>query len=95
MSRRLKRIAPLSLGKILAVLYGAMGLLAAPVFLLVSAAGSMSGQKEALPAVLGGVVGAVLAPVFYAVIGFLTGVVGAFLYNLTARWLGGLEVEVE
>jgi hypothetical protein len=33
--RRIKRIAPLQLGKMLAVLYGIMGLLAMPFFLLV------------------------------------------------------------
>lgn len=95
MTRRLKRIAPLQLGKILAVLYGAMGLLAAPVFLIISLVGSTSGQKAAVPAVLGGLVGVVLVPIFYAVMGFLIGVVGAFLYNLVARWVGGIEVEVE
>lgn len=94
-TRRIKRITPLQLGKILAVLYGAMGLLAAPVFLLLVLAGSASGQNTALPAVLVGVVGAVLAPILYAVLGFLIGVIGAFLYNLIARWVGGIEVEVE
>lgn len=95
MTRRIKRITPLQLGKILAVLYGVGGLLAAPVFLLIGLAGSASGQNTAVPAVLGGVVGAVLAPVIYAIMGFLIGVVGAFVYNLVAGWLGGIEVEVE
>jgi hypothetical protein len=38
---------------------------------------------------------AVFAPILYAAMGFLTGVIGAFVYNLVAGWVGGIEVEVE
>jgi hypothetical protein len=34
-------------------------------------------------------------PIIYGVVGFLFGVIGAALYNLVARWIGGFEVEVE
>lgn len=34
-------------------------------------------------------------PIIYAVFGFLFGIIGAAIYNLIARWLGGIEVEVE
>ena len=34
-------------------------------------------------------------PVIYAIMGFITGVIGAFVYNLVAKWIGGIEVEVE
>jgi len=34
-------------------------------------------------------------PFFYAALGFIFGVVGAFIYNLLAKWVGGIEVEVE
>lgn len=36
---------------------------------------------------------AVLIPVIYGVMGFIGGVISALLYNLIARWTGGLEFE--
>ena len=49
-----------------------------------------------MPAILGMGVGfVILFPLFYALMGFLSGVVGAFIYNLVAKWIGGIEVEVE
>ena len=38
---------------------------------------------------------AIFAPIIYAVMGFIIGVIGAFIYNLVAKWVGGIEVEVE
>jgi hypothetical protein len=29
------------------------------------------------------------------VMGFIGGVIGAAVYNLVARWIGGIELEVE
>jgi len=37
----------------------------------------------------------IFMPVIYGVMGFVIGVVGAAVYNLIARWIGGIEVEVE
>ena len=36
-----------------------------------------------------------LFPLIWGVVGFLSGVTGSFAFNLTARWTGGLEVNVE
>ena len=37
----------------------------------------------------------VIGPIFYGVMGFIVGVIGAFVYNIVAGWVGGIEVEVE
>ena len=37
----------------------------------------------------------ILMPVIYGVMGFIIGVIGAAVYNLVARWIGGIELEVE
>lgn len=92
--RVLKRIAPLSLGKMLAVLYGVLGLLLAPVFLLASLVGSSVQHQGGMPFMALGAGMTVAIPFFYAAIGFVFGVVSAFLYNLLARWIGGVEFEV-
>ena len=95
MTRRLKRIAPLSLGKLAAVLYGIGGLIVAAAVLVASAAGLSLGGRDALPMGVAGLLGAVLVPVFYALLGFIAGLIAALLYNLVARWFGGIEFEVE
>jgi hypothetical protein len=94
-TRRIKRFAPLQLGKMMALGYGIMGLLLCPIFLLMSlfAAHLPNQQRVGMMAIGTGF--ALLIPVVYAVIGFVFGVVGAFIYNILAKWVGGIEVEVE
>lgn len=94
-TRRLKRIAPLQLGKMAACLYGAMGLIAVPFILMMSAiSATMPAAQRGIFAMMG--VGfAIAAPVLYAAMGFVIGVIGAAIYNLVAKWIGGIEVEVE
>jgi hypothetical protein len=93
--RRIKRIAPLQLGKMLAVLYGIMGLLAMPFFLLVSLFASQAPQQQRIGVMGLGIGFAILVPLIYAVMGFVSGAIGALIYNLVASWIGGIEVEVE
>jgi hypothetical protein len=38
---------------------------------------------------------ALVLPVFYGVLGFIAGLIGALLYNLFARWVGGFELQLE
>ena len=34
-------------------------------------------------------------PVLYGALGFIGGAIGALLYNLFAKWVGGFELEME
>ena len=34
-------------------------------------------------------------PIIFGLVGFLTGAIGALIYNLVARWFGGIELEIE
>jgi hypothetical protein len=101
MIKRIKRFDPLQLGKVLAITYGLMALLIVPIFLLFGAIAGFASRAQGAAgpptvAFLGMGIGfAIFAPILYAVMGFLTGVVGAFIYNLVAGWVGGIEVEVE
>jgi hypothetical protein len=93
--RRVKRISPLQAGKMLGILYGAMGLLFVPfIVLMITLAPRGQNGQTALPAIFGGAF-ALFAPVIYGVMGFVLGVIGAAIYNLAARFVGGIEVEVE
>ncbi len=89
---RIKRIDAWSFGKIMGIGYGAMGLLLMPVFLLFAAASPQRATNGA-PSFL--VAFAILAPFLYGGFGFFFGVISAGVYNLIARWVGGIELDLE
>jgi hypothetical protein len=94
--RRIKRFGPLQLGKMLALLYGIMGLIVVPVVLIMTAiAARLPNQPHRTGFATLGVGFVLLLPVFYAAMGFVFGVIGAFIYNVVAKIAGGIEVEVE
>jgi len=88
MTKRISHVAPFQLGIVLCVLYGAISLIIVPFFILASVFGG-SGSKS-LPIIL-----IVLFPVLYAVMGFIGGIIAAAIYNLIARWTGGIELTLE
>src|SRR5579863_10215339 len=90
-----KSVGVMSVAKIMGLIYGCMGLIFVPIFLIAGVVGSVAGDK---PAMIGGVIGVVLAvlmPVFYGGMGFVAGAIGALLYNLIAGWVGGFELKLE
>ncbi len=100
MKRTLKSIEPISLAKISGLGYAAMGLLIIPFmfiapFLMASAPAT---GEDAIPKglMIGMAVGFALAmPVIYGAIGFIFGLISGFVYNLIAKWVGGIEVDIE
>jgi hypothetical protein len=87
--RRLKRIAPLQLGKIFALLYGIIGIMVMiPAFIIASMAAPTSPGSSEKTLII-------FFPVIYAAMGFIFGVLGAAIYNLVAKWVGGILIEVE
>jgi hypothetical protein len=102
--RRIKWIAPLQAGKMLGVLYACMGLILLPFFMLAGMAGAFAQHAQHSPADSAAPAAVMMAlmfgmgifmPIIYGVMGFVFGVIGAAIYNLIARWIGGIEVEVE
>jgi len=90
-----KSVGVMSVAKIMGLIYGCMGLIFAPFFLLMGLLGSLVGEQKSPFAGVFGVVIAILMPLMYGAMGFVTGAIGALLYNLFAKWVGGFEVEVE
>jgi len=78
--------------------YGVMGLFFGVVFALVSVAGSalapQEGPQGPLMGLVFGVGGIVVLPLFYGVFGLVAGVIGAFLYNVLADLVGGVEIDL-
>ena len=93
--RRIKRISPIQLGKMLALLYGIIGLIAIPFFLFMATMSAQLPADQRGPLMAMGAGAALFAPILYAVVGFIAGIIGAVIYNVVAKWVGGIEVEVE
>jgi hypothetical protein len=102
MRKRLSNVAPLQLGIVLGALYGCLGLIFVPFFLLFSmiaphlqnAGGSSSAAGPAAAFMAMGVGMAIMIPIFYAILGFIGGVISALIYNLIAMMTGGVEFTV-
>lgn len=101
MNLKLKRIAPLQAGKMLAAFYGLLSLLLIPFMFVAMTFASLAsrhagGSAPAFPLMFGMGIGfMVFLPVLYAVMGFVFGAISAFVYNLLAGWIGGLELVFE
>ena len=98
----IKRIAPLSCAKVIGVLYLILGFIIGAFVSLFALLGGLFGrasQTGNTSALLGGAivgVGAiVMFPILYGAIGFIGSLIAAALYNVLARAVGGIEIEVE
>lgn len=93
----IKRFHPLSVGKVSGILYAAMGLVVGLIVSLAAMIGGLSGHSE-FGALAGGFVGIaaiIVLPIFYGVLGFVVAVIAAWLYNVAAGFVGGIEIDVQ
>jgi hypothetical protein len=90
LAKRISRIAPWSAGRLFAVLYFFLSLLfVIPMALVLRFAPIPAASKPPFgPGVL------MLLPFLYAGAGFLFVAMACALYNLAARFVGGLEISV-
>lgn len=95
-----RRVKPLSLGKILGAMYLVLGLIAGLIISAVSVLGFAIGSVAA-PDQLGNMAGLVFGvgavifiPLVYGTLGFVGGLIAALVYNLIAGLVGGVEIEV-
>jgi hypothetical protein len=101
---RINKLGVLSVGKIYGVMMFVIGLLIGLVygfFIIVYSlfgAGIVGGDAALAiggAGVVGGIIAMIFFPVFYGILGFICGIIGALLYNLFAKLVGGVEIEVE
>jgi hypothetical protein len=90
-----KSVGVLSMAKMMGLIYGCLGLILIPFFLLMGLMGTLAGKQQLPFAGMIGLVFAFLAPILYGIMGFIMGAIGAALYNLFAKWIGGIEVQVQ
>jgi hypothetical protein len=96
---QLTRIGPMSLARLAAGLYAAIGLIVGLIFALAALAGAglaaSAGDASPLVGLMFGVGAIVFLPLMYGVLGAVGALIIAALYNLLAGWLGGVELTLE
>ncbi len=97
---KLRRLGVLSVAKLEAVIFAVVGLIEGIFFAIISA--SIASAAGALGVATGleiftglGLLSIVIMPIAFGILGFIAGAIGAFLYNLIAGWVGGIEMEFE
>jgi hypothetical protein len=96
----IRRVSPLSLARVQGLIMAGVGLLFGVVF---AGFGTLIGtvaksQGDGGLGVLAGFFGlgmVLVLPVFYGAIGFVGGFIAGWLYNLAAKYVGGIQVEME
>jgi hypothetical protein len=99
----IRRIGVWSAARLYGAILGCLGLLFGACFALAATVGGMAGALRnsdsglasgALGALFG--VGAIIfLPLFYGVLGVVSGAIVAALYNLFAGMFGGIEIEMD
>jgi hypothetical protein len=92
----INRVGPVSCAKITGTLYAFLGLIIGAFFSLFALAGGM-GSDRAGGAALGAMMGIgaiVMLPILYGCLGFVASLIGAWLYNVVAGLVGGVEIDV-
>ena len=100
---RIQKIGIGSAAKLSGAMYAAAGLIFGFIFALAALFGAgfaqmAANEGDAPPAFLGAIFGVgaiILLPLLYGFMGLVIGAISAALYNLFARMVGGLEVELQ
>ena len=95
----IRRIDPLSVGKVAGLLYAVIGLIIGALISVVAMAGaSLAGQAGESVPIVGMLFGAgaiIVLPIVYGVAGFIGTAIAAAIYNLVAGVVGGIRVDVD
>lgn len=85
----LRSVDVMSCAKMTGAVYACLGLIIVPFFLMAGLANLASGQGSIAFLFL-----IVFAPVLYGGIGFVVGALTAWIYNVVARRIGGMQLEL-
>ena len=89
------KIGVLSLGKIMGIIYAILGLIFGAIMTLFSLAVGPMMYSQGAEGMLFGAGAIIVLPVFYGILGFLSGIITALVFNAVTGIIGGLELEVE
>ncbi len=91
---KIKKFGVFSVGKIYAIFMAIVGFIAGILYAifgpeLFSQPGTTDFASDF------GAAAIIVLPLVYAILGFIIGVLAALLYNLIAKFVGGIEIEIE
>jgi hypothetical protein len=89
--KSIKRIDPKSVARVLGALYALVGLIGGLIVSVSALVAAASGTKAGIF----GLAAIIVLPIIYGVVGLVFGYLLAYLYNLIAKKVGGVEFEVE
>lgn len=95
-----KRINPISAGKMMGALYAIIGLIIGIIVAIASLMGASLAPPEAtgghsFVGMIFGVGAIIFLPICYGILGFLSGLIVPAIYNILAGIVGGVEVDVQ
>lgn len=92
------RVSPLSVAKLAGMLYAILGLIFGAIVSLIALGGGIAANADEPGAgIMGAILGAgavIVLPILYGCLGFVMMALMAALYNLTARIVGGVQIDV-
>lgn len=83
---RIERFGIGQTAKVLGVLYGLMGVVVVPFFMVAT---MFSPSETGF-----GLGFAIMVPILYGLFGFVFTAIGCWLYNVVAGWIGGIEIDL-
>ena len=94
--KEIKKIDPMSMGKVMGGIYGLFGLLVAALMLCFASSLSSAVDSSAGASALfgGGILSLIFLPIFYGIAGLIGGIITAWIYNVVAGYTGGLMIEL-
>ena len=94
--KTITRIRPSSIGKVLGAMYGILGFILGAIVAVLSMIGAAVEQDAATGtgAAMGGTFAILFLPLLYGGMGYVGGIITGFLYNFTAKKVGGIQFEV-
>lgn len=93
----IRRVGVFSVARVMAAMYALMGLVLGGIATLLAMIGAGiggGGRNAGIGAAVFGVGAVILLPLFYGALGFIAGMIGAFLYNTCASVVGGIELGI-
>ena len=92
---QIKSFGILQTAKFMAVMYFiSTAVFAIPAGIIISLVGASSSQGNPILGSLSGF-GMLLIPVAYGAMGFVVVAIGCLFYNLVAKFVGGIEIEIQ
>ena len=91
----LKSVDVQSCARVMGAVHCAIALLITPICIIVGLFVMAAGGTEEATSGARMIMFGIFAPIIYGATGFVFGALKAWMYNIMAKWLGGIEIELQ